>query len=340
MTINCLLIVEYITGGGMADSELPANLVVEAQLMLNAVVSDLQALGGIHIKLLRDMRLSSWALDNANRHLEPVFVTTAQEFDLIWHQQIQCVDAVLVIAPETDDILAKMCVDVERTEKLLLNSSSYSVNLAASKLKTSDLLRAHGLPVIETRRLHYKTDWSYPLVVKPDDGVGCDGIVIVEDQQFLDDLVVSTKQDKLVMQPWLTGQAASLSVIFYQQGAFLLTCNQQHIIVEQGRVYLTGCQVGVGTEYHDVYLSFVSDIAACMPGLRGYVGIDVIETDSGPVIVEINPRLTTSYAGLHEVIGQNPAELILQSFQSQSFCPESKTNQSIKPVGVELGSDP
>jgi len=48
-----------------------------------------------------------------------------------------------------------------------------------------------------------------------------------------------------------------------------------------------------------------------IPGLWGYVGIDVLLTAAGPVVVEVNPRLTTSYAGLHAAIGVNPAELVL-----------------------------
>ena len=39
--------------------------------------------------------------------------------------------------------------------------------------------------------------------------------------------------------------------------------------------------------------------------------IDVILTDRGPLVVEVNPRLTTAYAGLHRALGRNPAALAL-----------------------------
>jgi predicted ATP-grasp superfamily ATP-dependent carboligase len=35
--------------------------------------------------------------------------------------------------------------------------------------------------------------------------------------------------------------------------------------------------------------------------------------------VEINPRLTTSYVGLHEAIGHNPAKIILESITDANF---------------------
>ncbi len=40
--------------------------------------------------------------------------------------------------------------------------------------------------------------------------------------------------------------------------------------------------------------------------------MDFIETASGPIVIEVNPRLTTSYAGLHRAIGINPAQLVLE----------------------------
>jgi len=41
------------------------------------------------------------------------------------------------------------------------------------------------------------------------------------------------------------------------------------------------------------------------------VGIDLIDTESGPVVLEVNPRLTVSYAGLHSMLGFNPAGKVL-----------------------------
>jgi biotin carboxylase len=51
----------------------------------------------------------------------------------------------------------------------------------------------------------------------------------------------------------------------------------------------------------------------CFKGLRGYVGVDLVLTSSGPVIIEVNPRLTTSYVGLSKVLSFNLASAILNS---------------------------
>jgi predicted ATP-grasp superfamily ATP-dependent carboligase len=52
-------------------------------------------------------------------------------------------------------------------------------------------------------------------------------------------------------------------------------------------------------------------LAATIPGLWGYVGVDLVLTREGPVILEINPRLTTSYCGLGRALGINTAAMVL-----------------------------
>jgi len=62
---------------------------------------------------------------------------------------------------------------------------------------------------------------------------------------------------------------------------------------------------------------------AAIPGLWGYVGIDVVLTQRGPVVLEVNPRLTTSYAGLRAALDINPARLVLDLLdeREQPFTP-------------------
>jgi len=36
-------------------------------------------------------------------------------------------------------------------------------------------------------------------------------------------------------------------------------------------------------------------------------------------VLEINPRLTTSYVGMHRAIGFNPARLVLDMFYNDAF---------------------
>jgi hypothetical protein len=48
-----------------------------------------------------------------------------------------------------------------------------------------------------------------------------------------------------------------------------------------------------------------------VPGLLGYVGVDVLLGDDGQDwVIEINPRLTTSYVGLRALAASNLCEAL------------------------------
>ena len=51
-------------------------------------------------------------------------------------------------------------------------------------------------------------------------------------------------------------------------------------------------------------------VAASMPFARGYFGIDLV-VDTEPVVIEVNPRLTTSYCQTRHWCEDNPARWML-----------------------------
>jgi len=83
-----------------------------------------------------------------------------------------------------------------------------------------------------------------------------------------------------------------------------------------------------------VYQQIASAVAAAIPGLWGYVGVDLIEGPDGPVVLEINPRLTTSYAGLRDAVGVNPAGLVLDLLKRQ--IPDIQRPLQVTPQRIDL----
>jgi len=135
----------------------------------------------------------------------------------------------------------------------------------------------------------------------------------IEYQQALTHIInTEDKLERYVIQPLLQGDAISLSALFKYGKGVLLSCNQQHIHKIHNQFVLTGCSVNVDNPRRDFYQTLINKVATAMPGLWGYIGIDIIETTNyGPVILEINPRLTTSYVGLGAAIGVNVAARML-----------------------------
>ena len=54
-------------------------------------------------------------------------------------------------------------------------------------------------------------------------------------------------------------------------------------------------------------------VVGCFAGLRGYVGVDLVLAKDKAFVVDVNPRLTTSYVGLSRVANFNVAEAIVNA---------------------------
>jgi tyramine---L-glutamate ligase len=149
-------------------------------------------------------------------------------------------------------------------------------------------------------------------VVKPDDGAGCaDTRIFPNNDQALAWINVQDKPEQFVLQPYIYGEPCSLSLLCRDGECRLLSCNRQRVVVRDNQFYFLGSVVNSIADADGQFALIAKQVTAAIPGLWGYVGVDVIMTPRGPVVLEVNPRLTTSYVGLRESINYNPAVLVL-----------------------------
>ena len=147
-------------------------------------------------------------------------------------------------------------------------------------------------------------------MLKPVDGVGCMNSFLIKNQQEFEALTASIDKEKYIIQPHIQGDKTSLSCLFKQGRGWLLCANRQHFRLINKRYHLTGITVNFTSELSG-YMPLVNTLANAMPRLWGYVGIDLIETETEILVLEINPRLTTSFAGIHDALGINCANAVL-----------------------------
>jgi predicted ATP-grasp superfamily ATP-dependent carboligase len=280
-------------------------------MMIKAVISDLLDMGITDIITTRDQRLDALSLSVEQIAIKGDIYST-------WQSCMNDADAVLIIAPESEDVLYKLTLMAEQSECYLLGCSSISVQTASSKLRTADLLVKNKIPCIKTLLLEDKStpESHNGWVIKPDDGVGAEDCYFCADIKALDRLKDSICTENFVIQEYIPGIPASLSMICYQGKAQLLACNKQEFSFDNAKGKLKGIVVNGLTEQWSVFDTIAQDIARADKELWGYIGIDLIVTETGPVVVEINPRLTTSYVGLRESLALNPAELIVSIWQN------------------------
>ncbi|MGZ5006687.1 MAG: ATP-grasp domain-containing protein [Methylobacter sp.] len=293
---------EYITGGGFNKQELPDSLAREGSLMLNALLENLSRLNSFEVIVMLDWRVSNpsgltTAIITPEHDITEEFTRLVKQCDLVWP-----------IAPEFDGILQSLCQAVESLGKILLTSPAAAVAIAGDKLKTYELLNRHHIAAVPTRLFendYVPGEW----MVKPVDGVGCaDSYVLTTRNDF--EHMINRQQGPYVIQPHLQGTKTSLSCLFKQGRAWLVCANVQHFDFIDRQYHLTDIVVN---DHPDIglYRQLIDKIARVLPELWGYVGIDLIENDQIWVL-EINPRLTTSFTGIYEALGINIAGAVLQ----------------------------
>jgi predicted ATP-grasp superfamily ATP-dependent carboligase len=301
-----IFVYEHITGGGILDDPKIAALAPEGEMMLRALVDDLTAIPGVEVTVLLDARMSADL--PASMHT----VRTSAEFWPAFRRAARESDAVWPIVPEQNGILARITREVVRCDRTLLGCRPDAVDIATSKRTTTEALGRAGIPVIPV----YADENSVPpevneIVVKPDDGAGCQDTRLFQDRAELRDWLQAYPDPNRILQPFVRGEARSLSMLCCDGRARLLACNRQKVRIAGGAFRFDGVSVNAVPDRDGRYAELASRVARALPGLWGYCGVDFIETSGGPVVIEVNPRLTTSYAGLHRAIGLNPAKLVL-----------------------------
>ena len=294
-------VVEYLSGGGALHGDGPHGdaLLAMGVSMRDAMVADLLQVPGCQVSAATCARAPV-----LQRGAVAVQAEAGESPAAFVARKAATHDAVWLVAPETGGLLAQLhgAVPAERW----LGCDAASIALASSKRATTECLTAHGVPTplafagdAATRR------W----VTKPDDGAGA------ADTQVHADLSAARDHAgvSLLIEPWVEGAAMSLSLLC-KPGYFELLCvNRQQIAIDaQGRVSFEGVAVDREASASGAFERVARDVVQAIPGLRGFVGIDlVMHEPRGPVVIEVNPRVTCAYVGLSAALGRNlAAELI------------------------------
>src|SRR3990172_5572832 len=269
---------EFVTGGGGPPGDMPLDLASEAAAMLQAVLADFSAWGAVRTVTTLDRRLDHFALPAD----EVVRVTPGQHVSTFASLLDRC-DAALIIAPETDGVLARLSAIAEEAGIPLLSSSSTAVAIAGDKAAGYDLFRRANLPTPLTRRstfssaLQMADQVGYPLVVKPLDGVGCEGVCLVSESSELAEALTllrhATSRDEIILQSFVAGVHASVSLLVAGERSLPLSLNGQDIEVGCPFVYQGGV-VPLSHLAAERALAVARAALSLIPGLRGYVGVD------------------------------------------------------------------
>jgi len=352
---NKILIVEFASGGGFNKVKIPISLFCEGYGMLRSIILDFKSLN-FEISTMLDYRIFN--LSNFLPVDEFSITSNKDNFFKKFKTHVKECKYIFIIAPESSNILYNLTKIAKKSNNILLSTNLEGIRLGMSKLKTSYFFKDNNALspktyLIPTRKKRLDIDFiihkfnilKKPMVIKPVDGVGAESIYYFENLYQIKHFLHEFKHKfefgrRYIIQEFIEGKDLSASLIGVPftkdsqiRNPLLLSINSQNVDIKN---------LGRESEYYggytplENYQEVENDLKLTLEKIdfsevSGYFGTDFIRTnDSKVYYIEINPRLTTSYIGLRNVINQNPARLILESKLNRlKYCEVKYTYHSL-----------
>lgn len=337
-----IFVSEYVCGGAWPGEQLNSSLAREGQAMLTALVEDLSKIPGVQVVTTWDARLGECPLKNCEISL----IESLAEEDRLFREIIHSSDAVWIIAPETDNQLALRSLmyfeeDIAGSSsprsRRFLGPMLGAIQVCSDKLALARLLLDNSIATPQTKPFvpiwehsHWWNWPQWPSVIKPRDGAGSQNTFLVRNSVELwnacRELSAVLKKpnerasrvfDAFIQQPYFAGKTLSVALLIADDGSIIevLPVAEQHLS-DDGRFQYLGGRIPADISHESA--AAVQQLAqrACgaVLGLTGYVGCDIVlpnDRPLEPVLIEINPRLTSSYLGYRLLTDDNVAARLI-----------------------------
>jgi len=341
-----ILVFEYLLADADAWAAASQSMQREAAAMLAALVQDLQRVEDIQPVVLMATAAAA-RIESMGCWDSRTEILTSDRSPTDWlrspTRDPSYFAATLMIAPECDGILASLLRQLQSghwATTCSLNVPWAMAEIFADKFRTYRWLQENGIQTPETRTIDQATalmlqsgknvdststmdlpqnasDWH---IVKPRDGVGSDRVfrVALNRQQFLRQPISSDADDLWILQPYVPGVACSVGLIGggSKYATQILPPGQQTILQDGLRLEYHGGQIPCAQELLSAAMEAAQTLARALGQFSGYLGADlVVSLDAAGItkahVIEINPRLCTSYVGYRAISEGNLAESLL-----------------------------
>lgn len=312
-----VLVYEFCVGGGLRGNDpLLAPLRKEGAAMLVPLVTDFSRLSGMEVVTILEVHSPLATSLPAEVH-HPRAGESCQE--AVSRIATTC-DAAIVIAPESDGWLTRLAEAVLATECLWIGPELACLKLASDKSATAHYLAERGMAtprgVTWDGTSELEAELRFPVVCKPVDGAGSQATQLLTHPDQLRQHAESHAGEVAHwrVEEFQAGLPASVAVICGAAGQWACPPLRQ-VLSDDGRMSYLGGERILDADLCHRAMNLVLTAAAQLPPARGYLGFDLVlgsaADGSRDVVIEVNPRLTTSYLGLRAISRVNLAEAML-----------------------------
>lgn len=202
----------------------------------------------------------------------------------------------------------------------VLNNPPERAALVSDKLWLARWLEDRGFPFIKTQALIdvdglTASDINFPAVIKPRKGAGGVGCRLAVSRTELGRTDHGVEEE-MIIQEWVEGKPASVSVIGDGREARAIASNEQIIGASWASAedFRYSGNITPLEPYYPDMASMAEKIVAELR-LVGSNGVDFLLTDKGPVVVEVNPRFQGSLDTVELSTGLNVFKAHLEAFE-------------------------
>ena len=303
-----VLLYEWCCSGGFAGhepSECFESIVAEGRAMLESLMADAARDSSLDVTVLVDpVRPVALPVGvhgrevPAGREIESLVAAAA------------AADWTVIVAPETDGILASRVAAVRAAGARVLAPTAAFIGIASDKQATIDALAAAGVPVPAGRSLALgemlPIGFHMPAVRKDRASVGCDGMQIIRDSN------VAPAPTATRLEAFVTGTPVGVSCLCGPDRIEVLPPMRQRFTPGDAPRYvgsdplddelLAARAQAIARRAVEAVMQRAVTPADHAPPAVGWVGVDMILglRDDGRAdrVLEVNPRMTTSFVAL------------------------------------------
>lgn len=305
--------------------------------MVQAIAADLLETGRVEVLTLRDARQPP--LHQAGCQVVEIHSAAEERSHLL--RLAAEADGTILIAPETGGVLLNRARLVESAGGRLLSPSSKLIEIAADKQRTCQLLLSRAVPAPSGRTVRpgepaIPAGGSLaPAILKPLDGCGSQDVRLLSSDTEVNAALAEIDRP-MRLESFQAGIAASVALLCGPNDRIALPACRQHLSQDGCFTYLGGSTPLLSDLDRRARRLALAAIDT-LPSPLGYLGVDLVlgsEPDgSRDVVIEINPRPTTSYVGLRAACRENLAAAMVAIAAGQP------ATLSFRPEAVEFGAN-
>jgi predicted ATP-grasp superfamily ATP-dependent carboligase len=288
--------------------------------------------GGIYRDLLPEALAMVKSLEEALTHVGiDAYVTVSEHLkevmplfrNTVGINPTDCINELTRLVDGFDNVIAiapprELMIIADTLGEKLIQQPPNLVKELSSKYGVIKYLEGCGVKVpktimVNTNNLREEINnalFKAQFVIKPALLAGSECVYVVRDGHYDADRVMSMINDVIkcdpsgnaVLQEYVEGVHGSVSVIYGANGPSFYSLNLQLIRIENDRLSFLGGVLPV-RDYRVVNEArgLIDAVYRCFPGIRGYVGFDVVWNEAGVYVVEANMRPTTSIVSISQL---------------------------------------